>query len=272
MKGIRTMGACLLAALSIVAVAASSALAANALPEAGRCVKVPIGTGAYTAGTCITHSTKGGGTWEWIPVSSTEKQTFLGSGTEVTLTTAGHPPIKCIDANVNGEYSGPKTATVTVEFQGCTNPAAAQCQSVQNPNNKSEIKTFPLEAELGFIKNQVIEGKTLVVVGLDLKPQPPLTELAAYECSGSGETAHVTGSVIGRVSPIDKMTTTLNLAYVATRGGEQRPQQFEGGPLDTLSTTFTKGLETLGSGASSLNNHSYAGKNTNPLEIKAIEK
>jgi hypothetical protein len=266
------MGACLLAALSIVAIAASSALAANTLPEAGRCVKVPIGTGAYNSGTCLAHPTKGGGSWEWIPVSGTEKQTFTGSGTETTMTTVGHPTIKCIDANFNGEYTGPKTATVTVEFQGCQNPTGALCQSVQNPNNNSEITTLPLEAELGFIKNEVKEGKTLVVVGLDLKPQPPLTELAAYKCAGSNETAHVTGSVIGRVSPINKMTTTLNLTYLATRGGEQRPQQFEGGPVDTLSTTFTNGLETLGSGASSLNIHTYAGSNTNPLEIKAIQK
>jgi hypothetical protein len=271
MKGIRTAGACLLASLAIGAIAASSATASS-LPEAGHCVRVTLGAGAYSSGACITHAKPGKGAFEWTPVSSTEKPTFSGSGTETTLTTVGRPTIKCIDANITGEYTGPKTASVQIEFQGCTTPTGAQCQSVTNPNNQSEIKTFPLEAELGFIKNELREGKFIVAVGLDLKPQPPLTSLAEYECAGSAETAHLEGSVIGKVTPINKMTTVMNLAYLATKAGEQKVQQFEGGPMDTLSTTFTEGIETKGSGASSLSIKEEKGINAAPLEIKAIDK
>jgi hypothetical protein len=271
MKGIRIWGACLFAALAAGAVSASPALAVS-LPEAGRCVKVAIGKGAYSGGNCLTHATKGGGTWEWTPVTSTEKQAFSGSGGETTLTTAGHPTIKCIDANFTGEYTGPKTATVQIEFQGCQNPTEQSCQSIQNSSNKTEIATFPLEAELGFIRNEEKEGKLLVTVGMDLKPTPPLTDLAAYECTGSSEVAHLQGSVIGKASPIDKMTTTLNFLYLATKKGEQVPTHFQEGPTDTLSTTFTSGVETIGSGASSLNIKTYVGHNAAPLEIKAIDK
>jgi len=94
---------------------------------------------------------------------------------------AGHATIKCIDANISGEWRGGKTATVEIEFQGCQNPQEQPCQTAQT---KSEIKTLPLEGELGFIKNQVKEGKLVITVGLDLKPQAPLTELATYECGG----------------------------------------------------------------------------------------
>jgi hypothetical protein len=271
MKGIRIWGACLLAALAAGAIAASSASALS-LPEAGRCVKVGIGAGAYSGGNCVTHATKGGGRWEWVPVAGTEKQAFSGTGGETTLTTAGHSTIKCIDANFTGEYTGPKTATVQIEFQGCQNSKEQLCQSVQNPQNHSEISTLPLEAELGFIRNELKEEKPIVTVGMDLKPQPPLTNLATYECIGSSEQGHIEGSVIGKVSPIDKMTTTMNLLYLARKTGEQVPTHFQEGPNDTLTTTFTSGLETLGSGASSLNIISYVGKNAAPLEIKAIDK
>jgi hypothetical protein len=106
-------------------------------------------------------------------------------------------------------------------------------------------------------------------VGLDLKPQPPMTQLAEYECTGSTETGHLEGSVIGRITPIDKMTTESKLAYSATKSGEQRPEQFQFGPTDTLITSFTSGTEAKGSGASSLNIKEYKGQNAAPLEIKA---
>jgi hypothetical protein len=32
-----------------------------------------------------------------------------------------------------------------------------------------------------------VEGKVVEVVGLDLKPQRPMTSLATYECTGSSE-------------------------------------------------------------------------------------
>jgi alpha-tubulin suppressor-like RCC1 family protein len=242
------------------------------LPEAGRCVKVATGTGKYSGANCLTVASKPSTKkYEWLPAGFTEKLAFSGSGTETSLTTGGHPTIKCIAANITGEWTGPKTASVNVELQGCTNSAGAQCQTVTNPGNKSEIALSGVVGELGFIRYEQMEGKVVAAVGLDLEPQPPMTSLATYECTGSGEAGHVEGSVIGKITPINKMTSEPKVLYYATKAGEQRPEAFQGAPKDTLMTSFTAGLpeESKGSGASSLNIKGESGKNAAPLEIKA---
>jgi hypothetical protein len=231
-------------------------------------VKVAEGTGVYKGPLCITKETKSKGKYEWTQANVTEKLTFKGSGLETRLLTAGHPGIKCVTANLTGEWTGGKTASVTIEFQGCVNALNQQCQSGAN---KSEIKTLPLEAELGFIKNELKEGKLIVVVGLDLKPQPPLTALAIYECGSITETANIEGSVIGRIGPFDKMTTESNLTYNTKSAGEvQVYEKFEGGLKDTLSTKFTTGI-TSTTAPTTLKIFSETGKESVPLEIKAKE-
>jgi len=241
------------------------------LPEAGRCVKVAVGSGKYSGAGCTALATKTSSKkYEWTPASVTEKLAFSGSGLETTLTTAGHSTITCLAANISGEWTGAKTASVNVEFQGCTNAQGQQCQTVTNPQNKSEIALKGVLGELGYIKYEEVEGKPqIAVVGLDLKPQPPMTQLAEYECTGSTETGHLEGSVIGNIGPIDKMTTESNLHYVATKAGKQNLEAFQGSPKDTLMTSFTSGPEAKGSGASSLNIKEYKGNNAAPVEIKA---
>jgi alpha-tubulin suppressor-like RCC1 family protein len=247
------------------------------LPEIGRCVKVTAPNGTYSDGACTKLATgELGKKYVWIPVSQTEKQTFSGSGLATTLTTAGHSTIKCITADFSGEWTGPKTASVTVILEGCTNAQNQQCQTILNQGNtKAEIALFAVEGELGFIKYEEVEGKLLLAVGLDLRPHPvppgARREFGTYECTGSSEKGHIEGSVIGKITPIDKMTTTSNLLYLARSNGEQKPESFQGSPPDTLFTTFTSGLEeaVTGSGASSLNVKEYKGSNAAPLEIKA---
>jgi len=273
MKVTRVGQSCLLAVLAIAAFAASSASAAEyevkGLPEIGRCVKTALGQGVYVGASCITVAKPGHGKYEWTQVNATEKQTFKGSGTETKLVTPGHSTIKCIDANLTGEWRGGKTATVEIEFQGCQNPQEQPCQTT--PQTKSEIKTLPMEGELGFIKNIVKEGKTIVSVGLDLKPQTPLTELATYECGGGPtESNRLEGSVIGEIKPIDKMTLQSNLVYRLTSAGAQIPQSFQEAENDTLVTTFQSGLEST-TAPTTLKIKSYVGNNANPLEIKAKE-
>jgi hypothetical protein len=273
MKVMRVGQSCLLAVLALLAFAATSASAAEyeprALPEIGRCLKVGVGKGVYAGNQCVKVEKKGRGAYEWTPASVTEKQAFSGSGGETALTTAGHPTIKCIDANFVGEWRGPKAATVEVEFQGCQTPLGVPCQTT--PNNKSEIKTLPLEGELGFIKNQVKEGKLLVTVGLDLKPQPPSTSLATYECGGGpSELNRIEGSVIGEIKPIDKMTTLQNMVYRTTSAGAQYPEAFQESPKDTLFTTFQSGLEST-TVPTTLKIKNYVGSRANLLEIKSKE-
>ena len=270
-RGSALILAAIIAALMTMAISSPAQAAPPAnLPEVGRCVKVAAGTGKYSGVACLTLATKPvAKKYEWIPASLTEKLAFSGSGLETTLTTAGHSTIKCLATNIGGEWTGPKTASVNVEFQGCYNAQSQQCQTVTNPQNKSEIALKGVLGELGYIKYEEVEGKVIVVVGLDLKPQPPMTQLAEYECTGSSETGHLEGSVIGKLTPIDKMTTESKLLYSATKAGEQRPEAFQESAKDTLITSFTAGTEAKGSAASSLNIKEYKGSNAAPLEIKA---
>lgn len=262
MEQIKSLGRWIIAVLVLGAIAVPAASAA--LPEVGRCVEVAKGAGAYRGSACITHETRGGGRWEFVPVSATEKQTFKGSGSSPVILTAGHSTLTCVTGNVSGEYTGPKTATVELELQACTNASGQGCQTT--PLQPTEIKSVPLEAELGFIKG-VAPG---IQVGLDIKPQSPLTSLAVYECGTPTETASIAGSVIAKVTPLEKMTTLNDLLFKVTRAGQQVPEKLEGGPTDTLSTTFMSGLESS-TGASTLKVIEETGTNTNALEIKAKE-
>jgi len=256
----RSLGWTVVAALAAAAFVVSAASAA--VPEVGRCVKVTPGAGKYRGSNCLTHETGNLGKFEWVPVSELEPQKFTGSSNSTVLATTGHSSIKCVNANITGEYTGPKTAAVEIEFQACTNSAGVQCQTT--PVQVSEIKMVGLEGELGFIKNEL----PYIKVGLDLRPRPPLTDLTTYECGSATETARVEGSVIAQIKPIDKMTLESNLLFKVTKAGQQVPQSFEGGPTDTLSTTFTSGVEST-TAPSSLAMPEETGKNASPLEIKA---
>lgn len=271
MKVIRVGQCCLLAVLAISAFAAASASAAapyevRSLPEAGRCVKVAKGTGFYAGGACVTKALPEKGTWEWVQANATEKLTFSATGAETILTTVGRPTIKCVTANIAGEYTGAKTASVTVELQACVNSEGQQCQTITNPNNKSEI-ALSAEGKLGFIKNELKEGKRIVAVGMDLQPKTPVTPLAEYECGNPRETSKIEGSVIAKLTPINKMTTTQKLLYFVRKGGEQLPEKFENEPKDTLTTTFQKELETPVTSASTLTIKEETGTNAAPVEI-----
>jgi hypothetical protein len=271
MRVIRVGQCCLLALLAISAFAAASASAASlyevrSLPEAGRCVKVAKGSGFYAGGACVTKAVPGKGTWEWVQANATEKLTFSGTGAETTLTTVGRPTIKCVAANIAGEYTGPKTASVTVELQACVNSEGKQCQTLGNPNNKSEI-ALSAEGKLGFIRNELIEGKRIVVVGMDLQPKTPVTPIAQYECGNPLETYKIEGSVIGKLTPINKMTTVQKLLYFVRKSGEQLPEKFEGEPKDTLTTTFQKELEAPVTSASTLSIKEETGSNASALEV-----
>ena len=174
-------------------------------------------------------------------------------------------------ANVKGTLTGAKTATAEIELQGCKNTLEEQCHTAGAEN---QMKSLPLEAELGFIKNELREGKRFVKVGLDFKAQTPLTQMFVYQCGTEtgATTATIEGSVIAADKPIDKMSTVNNLFFhVLFPKGTQDPEKFEGGLKDTLTTTFTTGIEST-SASSTFDVKEYLGKFSIPLEIKAIEK
>jgi hypothetical protein len=74
----------------------------------------------------------------------------------------------------------------------------------------------------------------------------------------------LSGSVIGAVASVDKMSPTMVLKFKYTKG-VQAPEQFEELPKDTLSTTLTSSKAVEASGL----NSSLKYTSEEPIEIKA---
>ena len=102
----------------------------------------------------------------------------------------------------------------------------------------------PLLAELGFIP-----GGTSPFVGWDLKAESELSKtMFEFFCGESGTSppplptfkVSLEGSVIGRVTPLNKMLESKIFALVYKQEhGIQKPTSFIGGPEDVLTQITT---------------------------------
>jgi hypothetical protein len=232
------LGPCVLAA--IVLSGALAAGASAAVPELGRCVLVAKGTGEFIGKNCQQHSTETKkGEYNWLP--GAEKNKFEGFSLEgVTLEASSNKAhtIKCAAANAyNGEYTGPKTESVTIDIVGCNLPTTHQkCQSSPVPQKEGEIETT-VTGELGFIRT----GEK-PLPGWDLKGWE-----VTVTCGQLPETNipvdKITGSVIGGVLKFGKMLKEETVKFKATEG-KQIPESFVGEPKDVLSSEWTEGVTT----------------------------
>ncbi len=247
-------------ALLAASVLGSGALAANAsaaLPEVGRCVPASPPAAEYKGANCTAHAAPGKGAYQFI-AGPGEKPKFEGTGEEPTLSTATLT-ISCAASTFNGEYTGAKTASVTVDLIGCVEGEGRKCQS--NVAKEGEIETLPLEGELGYIN--VSSHRR---VGLDLKRAPVL---ATFTCGLPPETVTpgtVEGSVIAPILPLNRMTTELRLSY-RVKEGKQQIEEFEGGPKDTLAIKF--GVLATTSEPATLKDKLVEIGNEEAMEIKA---
>jgi phospholipase C len=237
------------------------------LPEGGACQLAPVEAanarhGRYTTPACTTKSSTESGEYEWTPTLTNVGFTSTNAG--ASLETVGGARITCTAGAGRGQYTGPKTQTVSFSFSGCTNAALASCQSAGAESG--EIALNALVGELGFIRDQLTEGKVQVTVGVAFKPeQQPYA--ASFECGGTigqpGAAALIKGAVIAPLTPLEKMSTSGALKFAAS-SGLQRPKSFEGGATDVLFASFAGGaFERAGLTAS----NTLA--NGEPLEIKA---
>lgn len=240
--------------LALPATASAAEYGVHALPEVGRCLKVAKGThGEYKGIHCVSVATGSKGRAVWEPVSSAA--TFKMTATSVVLATPGHPTVSCPNATLTGEWTGPKSASGEFEFTGCTDSEGEKCES--SPLEESVIKSSALEAALGVIRKH----KNKVLVGLDLKAASG--SMFTYECSLLN-LVKVEGSVIGQVTPADKMVMNMGLG-LKTVGSAQEFEGFEGEPKDTLTSSFKAGAETA---PSTLAMTTVALVNASNLEVK----
>jgi hypothetical protein len=156
---------------------------------------------------------------------------FTSTSKTSVLETVGKTKVKCLaDTNV-GEITAPMNGHVTIRFTGCetkgfpcTSPGAAA----------GEIVTFPLIATLGYVNRETKE------VGLDLA-NPAGAFVAEFQCVNI--LAAVKGSVIGKITPVNKLVKPPSRFAVkfAQKGGKQAIVKFAGGPLDILETSLNGG-------------------------------
>lgn len=235
------------------------------IPEFGHCVKVEgvaegktiKYNGKYSNASCVNEAveTLKPGKFEWSTGPGPNPK-FTGTSEITSLETVGKAKVKCSSGSSSGEYKTAKTETVTFTFSGCEEALHNSCQS--SSASSGEIHTSTLVGELGYTKdNEPLKP----LIGLDLQPAPPASDVATFECGGVQQT--VAGSVIGSVPGIDKMVSALTLKFAASHG-IQFPQAFEEGPQDTLTTTVGTGpAEQTGLTGKSLS------ANEEPIEIKA---
>jgi hypothetical protein len=214
-----------------------------ALPELGRCLKVPfekvegerVTHGGFREASCITEDTSKFSAFEWHPGAELNK--FKGAIEAITLEGQSGTKITCKKGTDSGEYSGTKALTMTVKLVGCSSGALTEkCQSAGAA--KGEIVTGALAGTLGFIEDNFnTEKGFLTKIGVALSGQP--TVLSA-ECGAAKTPVTVTGGVVGELTPLDTMTKTFVLTFTQS-GGTQSPEGFEDQGKQTLSMTVGGG-------------------------------
>jgi hypothetical protein len=230
MKRMRIVGLCLIAVFAVSALGAASASAS--FPEYKSCVKAAVKEkGTFNDKNCSIPSLgkikakEGGyelGSWEGL-----KKKGFKGKNgvstllsyipnNEATFWTGGEVvgTVSCKSAKSEGEITGPKTSTVTVEFKTCAS-AGKKCASAGE--KAGTIKTKLLHAELGFIEG----GVGSLIQANDTTGGAGVPNQAEFNCEGTAITTN--GSLIGvNTGNIDKFSKegTQTFATNAENGQE----------------------------------------------------
>ncbi|HLH13564.1 MAG TPA: hypothetical protein VKV16_02155 [Solirubrobacteraceae bacterium] len=150
-----------------------------------------------------------------LPEYSKTKVKFTSTSGESILKTGG-TTVTCKKDTDTGEITTSTESTSKVTFTECTGPFGASCNS---PGAKSGvIETASLTSKLGYI------NKSKKEVGELLKPTSG-TNFVTIECFGIK--SETTGSVIGRITPVNTKSTKSTLSFKES-GGKQEVTKFEG--------------------------------------------
>jgi hypothetical protein len=213
MKRAKLLVVCVVAVIGVGAIASASASAS--LPEYRFCVKTkPAKTGEYTESLCATHAgTPGTGAWELESWENGVTRTFAGN-IGISEHTAFIPEneaepwrggtavgtLTCKSGSTDGEITGAKQSTETIEFSTCTTEGK-KCTSAGQ--KAGVIVSNSLVGELGYIEEGVVGTRLSAAVG---------TTIAAYTCEGSEVV--LGGSVIGvNTANVKKASKEATLTY-----------------------------------------------------------
>ncbi len=275
MRHVRMLALCLMAAFVVGALAASSSSAA--LPEWGKCVKVPAiikgkekTKGKFGNANCTEPGTEYEFQKGTAELPSTEFENNMSSSEAILETTLGIQ-VKCTGQTAKGQLSGTKeVSNVEVKFNGCqANLLEFACENFFEQREgvftytEGEIVTRSLKGKLVYISGA---GTAEAVVGLQLEPTEKKNLFAFFGCGTKGG-APVVFSNVGRkptgenggdkivspITPLNQMGTETTQVYRAKRTtnpetgeeeivkGVQDPNEINGKPafLETqLISTF----------------------------------
>ncbi len=164
-------------------------------------------------------------------------KTFTSTSGPGRLRAVGGKRVLCTAGTNIGEITGPKAGSVTITLTGCT-LKKVPCNSPGSA--PGEIVTPALTMTVGYI------NKAMKLVGIDLT-EPSGGLFLLFSCT-SGTRVAVSGSVIGKLTPVNKLVTpseTFALNFVQA-GGFQKVTKLEGEPVDTLEASFNGPFETAG--------------------------
>jgi hypothetical protein len=142
---------------------------------------------------------------------------LTGSGGLAKLSSSALPAIECKKNSAVGALLTATTDEDTVVFTECET-AGKKCGNVK----AGTIETKLLETKLGWIKKPT-------EVGSEFLPKSG-TSLAEFECEGIK--VNVTGSVIGKVTPLNVMETHSTVA-LGGKSFKQEPTDLEDGSPDS---------------------------------------
>ena len=188
----------------------------------GACLAAALVTSAIAAGTAAAA----------LPEFSPPfPNAFSSTSKAMKLQTVGGFKVTCKADRNTGEVTGPTSAVITFTFIGCTSSRS----SCQNGGAPGVIVMGPLPGTLGYV------SRMPKVVGLDIS-SPAGGPLVSFVC-GEDLSVQVFGSLIGRVTPINKTIAPgeqLKLKF-AEKEGHQQITMLLGGPLDVPMTSVLGG-------------------------------
>lgn len=180
---------------------------------------------------------------------------FASKSGKTTLETVTGLKVTCKGDVAKGEVTGPKTDNVMITLTGCVlNGISCNTPGVA----AGDIVTSPLISTLGYIN----KAKKQVGDALENATGGPFTQ---FIC-GTGLTITVTGSVIGKITPVNALIAPPKHFKIAFKQatGKQKPPKLEGGPVDVLGVSVNGGPSEE-AGLSSTETLTFAG----PTEVKA---
>jgi alpha-tubulin suppressor-like RCC1 family protein len=196
--------------------------------EIGRCQKLAGSGTKYKTATCT--EVLGSGKFEWLP--GVTKPGFTGSGGVSTFESTAKAKLTCAGESASGEYAEPKQVTnLVVRFTGCESSSFPGSKCSTSGASEGEIVTTALEGSFGR------ESTENEKVGLDLFP----TEGGLlFSASCAANSIQMRGSVIGLVTPINKMSSTFTIKFKASKG-KQAPEHLAGESNDVLEMSIGGG-------------------------------